>query len=251
MKALITGASSGIGRDIARALAKRGYELILSARREDRLSELAKELDVPVRIVVHDLGTPGGPGQLYEDTREEQIDLLVNNAGFGAFGSFTEIPMERELEMVRVNVTAAHELMKYFLQDFTNRNRGIILNVASASAFMPGPLMATYYSTKAYLYRLSLGVGEELRRAGSAVRISVLCPGPVSTEFNERANVRFALRSLPSESVAEYAVRQTLKGKKVIIPGMQMKAVHFFQRFVPEPALARMAYKIQRRKGGK
>lgn len=249
MKALVTGASSGIGRDIARALAKRDCDLILTARREERLKELASELPVQVRIVPGDLSSREGCLALYEAVKGEDIDILVNNAGRGIFGPFDETDLEAELGMLDVNIMATHILMKLFLPDLKARGEGYILNVASSAAFLPGPLLSSYYASKSYVLRLSQAVAEELRRAGSGVRVSILCPGPVSTEFDQVADVRFSTPSLPSPDVAEYAVKHMFRGRQMIIPGLSMKLVRLGQRLVPDRVLAWGCWYVQRRKG--
>lgn len=250
MKALITGASSGIGRDIARSLARRGYDLILVARREDRLRELAQTLNADVRIIPMDLTSVKNCKKLHETVTDEQIDVLVNNAGRGLFGAFDETDLDAELEMLKLNITAMHVLMKLFLRDFKARGRGRILNVASSAAFLPGPLLSSYYASKAYVLRLSQAVAEELRRANSAVKISVLCPGPVHTEFNDVAGVQFMQKGLSSEFVAEYAVQGMLAGRLVVTPGLTMKAVHFAAHTLPDALLTRICWYMQKRKRG-
>ena len=248
MKALITGASSGIGRDMARYLAKRGWDLILVARRADRIEELKEELKVQVRCITLDVGRAEDCYTLYESVRDDQVDMLINNAGFGLAGEFTETDLDTELNMIDVNVRAVHILTKLFLRDFVERDRGIILNVASSAGFMPGPLLSTYYATKNYVLRLSEAIYEELRRKGSRVKISVLCPGPVNTEFNQVAKVKFAVEGISSEECAKTAINGAIMGKLIIIPGSMMKAGLFFRRFVPEKSLLKLAYGFQRRK---
>lgn len=250
MKALITGASSGIGRDMARALARRGFALILVARREERLCQLAASLPVPVRVIPLDLSSADNCRALYEQVKDEDIDLLVNNAGRGLFGPFDETDLDAELAMLDVNIRATHILTKLFLPDFKRRDSGRILNVASSAAFLPGPLLSSYYASKAYVLRLTEAIYEELRRAGSRVTVSVLCPGPVSTEFDQVADVRFSTPALSSSYVAEYAVRQTLEGRLLIIPGAQMKLLRLAQRLAPDKLLARVCWHVQHRKGG-
>ena len=248
MKALITGASSGIGRDMARALARRGWDLILVARREERLCQLAASLDVDVRVIPLDLASADNCRTLYQLVKGEDIDLLVNNAGRGLFGPFDETDLDAELEMLDVNIRCTHILTKLFLPDFKRRDSGRILNVASSAAFLPGPLLSSYYASKAYVLRLSEAIYEELRRAGSRVTISVLCPGPVDTEFDQVADVRFSSPALSSSYVAEYAIRETLKGRLLLIPGAQMKTVRLAQRLVPDKLLARICWHVQKRK---
>ncbi len=252
MKALITGASSGIGRELARLLADKGYDLILVARREDRLRELSKELSsrVGVRILPMDVSDEEACLALYEQTKDESIDLLVNNAGFGVFGEFLEADLDRELNMLDVNVRAVHILMKLFLRDFVARKRGAVLNVASAAAFLPGPLLSSYYAGKAYVLRLTQAVAEELRRSGSPVYVGALCPGPVKTEFDETAGVSFSVPGLSASEVAAYALRQMERGKTVIVPGAQMKLGRFLSRLSPDRLLLATAYRLQKRKNG-
>lgn len=248
MKALITGASSGIGRDIARILSKSGYELILAARRKDRLCELAKEFE-NCKIIPCDLSKKEEVFRLYNETKNEDIDILINNAGFGLFGEFSKTELLRELEMIDLNVTAVHILTKLFLSDFKKKNSGYILNVASSAAFFPGPLMSTYYATKAYVQRLTLAVYQELKKEKSGVYAGVFCPGPVNTEFNKVADVSFALKGISSEYAAKYAVKKMFEKKVIIVPGISVKAGLFFQKFLPTKLLLKISYKIQRRKG--
>ena len=182
MKALITGASSGIGRDIARELNQRGYDLVLVARDLKKLDEVKAELKTNVETVSMDISNPENCKQLHENYKN--IDILVNNAGFGDCGYFDKTNLDKELQMINTNIVAYHVLTKLYLKDMKEKNNGKILNVASIAGFMPGPLMATYYSTKAYVVRLSEAIREELRREKSKVQISILCPGPVDTNFN-------------------------------------------------------------------
>ena len=250
MKALVTGASSGIGREIAKVLAERGYDLILTARRADRLRALADELPVKVEVIPADLTDRAQVRALWEQVKDQDIDILVNNAGRGLFGPFDETDLNTELAMLEVNIVALHTLTKLFLPKMKARGRGHILNVASSAAFLPGPLLSSYYAAKAYVLRLSEAVAEELRRAGSKVTISIVCPGPVPTEFDQVADVRFSIPGTDSTSVARLAVAGALRGQLFILPGARMKAVHFFQRFVPDKILARLCWKVQRRKSG-
>ena len=249
MKALITGASSGIGRDMARYLADMGWDLILAARREDRLKELKNELGkVNVRIIVTDVGNADCCRELYEMTKDDGVDMLINNAGFGLAGEFAASDLDVELNMIDVNIRALHILTKLFLRDFIKRDSGVILNVASSAGFMPGPLLSTYYATKNYVLRLTEAIYEELRRKKSRVKISALCPGPVNTEFNEVAKVHFAVKGISSEDCARIAVDGALKGKLIVVPSAMLKAGLFFRRFVSEKRLLKLAYNFQRKK---
>lgn len=250
MKALVTGASSGIGREIARLLAARGCSLVLVARRLDRLEELRRELKTEAVAVACDLSDEDGCFRLYEQMKGEGVDVLVNCAGFGVFGPFLETDLRRELEMLDVNVRALHILTKLFCRDFAARGSGYVLNVASAAAFQPGPLFSSYYASKAYVLRLTEALAEELRRAGSGVSVSAFCPGPVETEFNGTAGVRFALGGISAQQAARCAVDGMFARKTVIVRGAAMKAARFFERFLPERAVVRAAGWFQSKKSG-
>ena len=246
MTALITGASSGIGRDIARYLALKGYNLILVARREERLNELKNELgSVEVKVIKSDLSIAENCFKLYEDTKSDGVDFLVNNAGFGVYGKFNEVPIEEELRLIDTNIKALHILTKLYLKDMIAKNSGYILNVSSASGFLAGPTFSSYYASKNYVVRLTEAIHEELRRDKINVKISALCPGPVNTEFNKVANVNFAVGGLSSEYVAKYAVEKTLEGKMIITPGILMKLAKFGEHFVGENLLTRISYNMQ------
>ena len=247
-KVLITGASSGIGRDIARYFDSLGCELILVARREDRLKALANCLNGTPKIISMDIGNAEKAKELYELTKDENIDILINNAGFGVWGSFTETSEDREVEMIRLNIETMHVLFKLFLKDFKARQSGKILNVASAAAFAPGPYMAAYYASKAYVLRLTESAAYELKEENSNVTVSALCPGPVDTEFNRVAGVHFSVRPLTSKYVAKYAVINLIKGKTVIVPGLSIKLAAAVSKVVPSGAAAGVTAKIQKRK---
>lgn len=283
MWALVTGASSGIGRDMARYLYLLGYNLILVARDQERMEELKTELYTKYRqeeekenrknkddknsnskdskpkkvnleakqeILIYsiDLSKKEECIKLYENTKNIEIDLLINNAGFGTFGEFPKTDLEKEVNLINTNITAVHILTKLYLQDMIKRNKGHILNVASIAGMEPGPLMAAYYASKAYVIRLSRAVNKELKKSKSDVKISILCPGPVDTNFNNVANVVFKAPSMPSEKVAKYAIDKTLKGKLIIIPGILNKSVRFFSKVLPDAVLEECAYHIQRKK---
>ena len=250
MKALITGASSGIGRDMARVLAKKGYNLVLVARDKEKLDELSKELKetnkIEVEVISMDLSIEQNCIDLHKSVRD--VDILINNAGFGDCGNFTKTDLNKELNMIKTNIVAYHILTKLYLVDMKAKNSGKILNVASIAGFMPGPLMATYYSTKAYVVRLSESIREELKKEKSNVQISILCPGPVNTNFNNVANVKFHMREASSKNVADFAIRKLLKGKFYIIPGWDVKLAIFFSHFVPSSFISKITYMVQKRK---
>lgn len=248
--ALITGGSSGIGRDMARDLAKRGYDLILVSRDEKKLEELKKELKVEVTTISMDLSNPENCKKLHEQVKNRfgTIDILINNAGFGEFGFFTDTNLDKEISMINTNITAVHILTKLFLKDMERADKGNILNVASIAGFLPGPLMAAYYSSKSYVLRLSQSIREELKKRKSNVKISVLCPGPVNTNFNNVAGVKFALPSFTSEHVAKYAIKNMLKNKFLIIPGITIKLTAFASKIVPSIISSKFVYISQKRK---
>lgn len=248
MKALITGASSGIGLDMARYLATKKVELILVARNKEKLEEIQESLPTKVTIIVADLSNEQKVKELYVLVKKENIDILINNAGFGAFGDFTDIDLNRELEMIDVNIRAVHVLTKFILRDMEKKQSGYILNVASSAGFIPGPLMATYYATKAYVYHLTEAIAEEQRVKKTGVKISCLCPGPVATNFQNVADVRFIVKPLPSSYVAKYAIDEMFKGKLCIVPGFKMKFVKFCERFVSDRLMVKLAYNFQKKK---
>ena len=248
MLALITGASSGIGRDMARVLAHRGYELVLVARRKDKLEKLAKELDVKTTIINLDLSIEENCYKLYEKIKSKDIDVVINNAGFGLFGIFTETDLDTELKMIDLNIKAYHILTKLFLKDFVKKDKGYILNVCSSAGFMAGPRLSTYYATKNYVTKLTMAIHEELKQMKSNVHISALCPGPVATEFNKVAHGTFAIREANSYTVAEYAIDKLFKHKMIIVPTILMKLTLFFNRFAPYSLSLKIAYNIQKRK---
>lgn len=250
MKVLVTGASSGIGRDMAREFAERKYDLIIASRDEKRLNELKTELEVQYKVNVKpitvDLSNEENCINLYENNKD--IDILVNNAGFGVFGEFTKIDLQKELDLIKTNIVAVHILTKLYLKDMVKKDNGIILNVSSIAGSMPGPLMCAYYSSKAYVLRLSEGIREELKKKKSKVKICVLQPGPVNTNFNNVAGVKFNLSSKTSEYVAKYAVSKLLKGKFNIVPGFTIKCAKFMSKITPDFIVAKICYHMQERK---
>lgn len=246
MRALITGASSGIGRDMARVLAKKGYELVLVARDEEKLNSLKKDLNTNTKIVVMDLSIPNNCQKLHEEN--PNIDLLINNAGFGDCGNFTQTSLDKEISMINTNITAYHILTKLYLTDMKKQNKGHILNVASIAGFMPGPLMATYYATKSYIVRLSEGIREELKKEKSNVKISLLCPGPVATNFNKVANVKFSLKEKTSSYIAQYAIDHL--NQFYILPGLDIKLARLGAHIFPASLVSKITYRMQKRKIG-
>ena len=251
---LITGASSGIGREFSRLFAEKGYRLVITARREKNLTEL-KEMypENNIEVIPCDLGSETGAEYLYNEIKKRNIkvDILINNAGFGLFGEFYETDIEKEKKMIDLNVKALVELSKYFLQEMLERNSGKILNVASIAAFQPGPYMSVYYASKAFVLSFSEALRNEVRNTG--VCISVLCPGPVETEFEKsselsRSKLFSKLKPVTAEKVAYAGFRGLMKNRAVIIPGFFNRAAITAGTFVPTGIKVNIARKIQENK---
>lgn len=254
MIALITGASSGIGKDISIELAKKGYDLILVARDIDKLNEVKDEIlkdnNISIEVKDVDLSIEKECIELCEYVIEKykNIDILVNNAGFGLCGDFVETDLDKEISMINTNITAVHILTKMFLKNMVEDNKGYIMNVASIAGFMPGPLMATYYSTKAYVVRLTESIRMELFMKHSKVKISALCPGPVKTNFDDVAGVKFSIKGQSSKYVAKYAVNKMLKGKMLIFTSFGVRVYRIFCKIMPDKLQAFLDYFMQKRK---
>ena len=249
-KALVTGASSGIGREMAIYLSSLGYDLILVARDKTELEYLASTLNTKVKLIVLDLKDEKMLKDLYRICKNEDIDLLVNNAGFGLFGDYNEVQLSTEMEMIDVHIKAVHTLTRLFVKEMVKNDKGMILNVASSAGLLKGgPLMSTYYATKAYVVSFTNAIYEELRRNKSKVKIACLCPGPVNTNFNDVAGVSFTMKGLSADYVAKYAIDTFLKKDKlIIVPGLKTRLGIFFSRFIPTKKLLKMTYTFQRRK---
>ncbi len=254
MKALITGPSSGLGCEMATILSQKGYDIIAVARREDKLIQLKNSLKTNVEILCLDVTKSQDIDTIA--SKLDDIDIFINNAGFGVFGDLCSSDLERELEMIDTNVKAVHILTKLAAQKFKQKNSGYIMNVASIAAFFPGPLFSAYYASKSYVFRLTQSLYEELRQAKSNVKISVLCPGPVRTEFEQVAKVSFGkgtelgkdLIIANKRKVSEYAINKMLKGKLIIVPGALMKIAVFFRRILSEKMLCKLLYLLQSKK---
>lgn len=259
--ALITGASAGIGAEVARCLARRGHGVTLVARREDRLRELAGELSaahgIRAETIGCDLGDPEARVRLATeiDTRALEVEILVNNAGFGGMGSFVEIGRERQIDMVRLNVEAVVDLMGRYVPLMEGRGRGAVINVASTAAFQPLPDNATYAATKAFVLSLGEAVHSELKPAG--VTLTTLCPGPVRTEFADVAGIGDAEERTPGfiwmspGEVAEQAVSGAEKGRRVVVPGMLNQATAVAGQHSPRMFLLPLAKRLWRQSAGR
>ncbi len=234
--ALITGASAGIGRELARVFARHGSNIILVARNEARLKELAAELQsayqVQATVLPRDLARPDAAAGIFAALRETPVSVLVNNAGFGSHGPFASTDLALQTEMMQVNMTALVELTHLFLQPMLTRGSGRILNVASTAAFQPGPTVNIYYASKAFVYSFSYALADEL--AGTGITVTALCPGMTRTEFFERAHVRpRGWVMMDAGKVAELGYRGTVSGRRVVIPGLLNQVASFFARRMP------------------
>ena len=251
--ALITGASGGIGYELAKLFARDGSNLVLVARSSDKLLQLATELEraykIRATVVAADLAHADGPAQVFAATQQAgiDVDVLVNNAGFGQFGFYVKTDLEEELGQIQLNIASLTHLTKLYARPMVERGRGRILNVASTAAFQPGPLMAVYYATKAYVLSLSSALSNELR--GTGVTVTCLCPGPTTTEFHKRAAMDLSnIMKAPfmdAKTVAEIGYRAMLKGKPTVIAGAMNWLVAQSTRFAPRSWTAAMARKIQ------
>lgn len=247
--AFITGATSGIGMEFDRVFASEGYSLILTGRRTERLQALRERLNVECRIITADLAEEARCRSLLDELADARIDVFINNAGFGAVGSFLETDPDKELSMIKVNDIAMHILFKGVLRKMQAQGHGAILNVASSAGLLPGgPYMAGYYASKAYVVSLTRAVSTELKELGSGVYVACLCPGPVDTEFNSVADVVFSLKGITAAQCVAEALKGMRKRKTVIVPTAKMKLAVFFGRFIPQGLLLRITARQQKKK---
>ena len=252
--ALITGASAGIGLDLAR-LAARDFDLIITARDKVRLEQVAAQLEEQhgnrVHVLPGDLAQPGAPAKLFAEigSRGLRVDALVNNAGFGNYGLFAEMKLETDLEMIQLNIAAVTHLTKLALPGMLQRRHGRIMNVASTAGFQPGPLMAVYYATKAYVISFSEAIANELH--GSGVTVTCLCPGATETEFAKRADMGtsllFKLGAMQSADVARVGYEAMLQGKTMVIPGLKNRMLAQSVRFTPRKVVTAITRSLQER----
>ena len=256
MTALVTGASGGIGEELARLFAADGHDLVLLARSRDKLARLADELgrehNVSARVVASDLARAEAPGEVFEELEGAgvTVDALVNNAGFGSYGLFAETDLKHELGLLQVNVVALTHLTKLFLPGMLRRGRGYVMNVASTAAFQPGPLMAAYYASKAYVLSLSEALANEC--AGTGVRVSALCPGPTETGFVAAAGMGdsklFDRAVMDARAVAEAGYRGLLAGRAIVIPGLRNSLLARTVGFFPRGLVTKVVRGIQEKR---
>ena len=253
--ALITGASGGIGLELAHVFAEHGHDLVLVARREVKLQALADELTerhgIDTRVIVQDLTEPHAPENLYNALQEQgiNIDFLVNNAGFATYGKFYELDTERELAMLQLNAVALTHLTRKFLPDMVKRGHGGIMNVASTAAFMPGPLMAVYYASKAYVLSFSEAIANELKDTG--VSVTTLCPGPTESDFQSRAKMEDSKLVqgglMDARAVAVEGYEALMKEQTVVVPGVTNKLSIVLPRFLPRKLVTNIVRSAQER----
>jgi len=244
---LITGASGGIGLELARIFAEQGYSLVLVARNRERLEEIAVELKpTPVQVLAKDLALVGAAEGIHREV--PKVDVLVNNAGYGVYGPFVKTPLDDELGMLQLNMTALVVLTKLYLPAMVAAKNGKILNVASTAAFQPGPLMALYYATKAFVLSFSEAIGNELE--GTGVTVTALCPGPTATGFQARTKLEKSrlikrMKVMDARTVAEAGYRGLMAGKPVVIPGLMNKLLAQSVRFSPRVLVTKIARMMQ------
>lgn len=233
---------------MAKELAIKGYDLVLVARNRSELENVKEELlkkytSIQIEVIAIDLSIRQNCFTLY--AKAKNIDILINNAGFGIFGEFVKTDMERELNMIDTNITAVHILTKLYLQDMIKKDQGHILNVASIAGMMPGPLMAGYYASKNYIVAFTRAIQKEIKKKHSHVQFSILCPGPVDTNFNQVAGVKFKIAGKSSQFVANYAIKNMLKGKLMIVPGATIKIAKLLAKITPTAIVEEVAYHMQ------
>ncbi|BAY76710.1 short-chain dehydrogenase/reductase SDR [Nostoc linckia NIES-25] len=258
--ALITGAASGIGYQFTQIFARHNYNLVLVDKNEQKLTEIAEELpkefNIFVKTFAKDLSIPTSPEEIFTELQQAsiKIDVLINNAGFGTYGTFSETDLTTELKMLQVNIVSLTHLTKLFLKDMLEQDYGKILNVASAAAFQPGPLMAVYFATKAYVLSFSEAIANELE--GTGVSVTVLCPGPTASEFQQTAamedsKIASVNRMMKTETVASIGYRGLMTNKTVVIPGMRNKILTQSVRFTPRNLVTKVVRSMHELKKNK
>jgi short-subunit dehydrogenase len=260
MYALVTGASAGIGLEITRYLAQKGYDLIITARREDRLQKLREQIlekypNQKVIVIAADLSKREECGRLFTESCAQagshNIDFVVNNAGMGVYGLFLDTDLEKELTLIDLNVTSVHILSKLFLREMVKNGHGVLLNVGSCAGFTSGPTFSSYYASKNYVVRLTEAIHEELRQAHSPVKVCCLCPGPVDTAFNKNSGVAVSGKQITAKQAAREGVDGALAGRMIVIPGIKMKLVTVGSHLLGEHLSTVINYHIQKKKAGK
>ncbi len=244
--ALITGASDGIGKDMAIILSNMGYNIIVVARNREKMEQAFKNIKNCI-IICMDLSIIENCYKLYDKIKEKNIDILINNAGYGVFGEFLNTNLDDELNMIDLNIKSLHILTKLFLQDMVEKDKGYILNVGSIGSFFPSPLLSSYYGSKAYVLNLSLAIKEELKKQKSNVYIGIFCPATINTGFHKKAGIKCNVGGIDSYKASKYAINKMFKKKVIIIPSYA-KFLPFFIDIMPRGLLTKVAYKMQIKK---
>lgn len=242
-KALITGASQGIGKHMATILYNMGYHIIVVARDENKMNKAFKNMK-NVTIIPLDLSNINNCYKIYEITKNENIEILINNAGYGVFGEFLKTDLKKELNMIDLNIKCLHILTKLFLKDMVKKNSGYILNVASIGGFFASPLLSSYYGSKAYVLNLTLAIQQELKKEKSKVYVGAFCPGTIKTDFHKTAGVKGKIIGLDSYKASLYAIEKMFDKKVIIIPGF-VKFVPFLVRLTSKRLMTKIAHKTQ------
>lgn len=248
MLAVITGASSGIGKEIAYRLAKQNYNLILIARRLDRLESIKNDLSeypISVDLLDYDISDLNKCESLIASLKSNRPDIFINNAGFGVYGDSLTVDTDKELEMINLNIISLHYLTKELIKIM---DKGTIINISSMAAFLPTPLLASYAATKAYVYSYSQAVNYELKKNNKQVNVMTVCPGPVKTEFNQVANADPKMKGITVEQCVDSIIKGLNKKKSLVIPSFKMKFLRFIMRFVPTSLILKVSHKVQSKK---
>lgn len=241
MKCLITGATSGLGLEFAKQLKDLGYELILIGRNKKKLESISKL----GKTIYCDLSKKEEVLKLCKKLDKENIDMIINNAGIGVYGEFKDTDIDKELEMINTNIISLHILTKHFYKKFLKLNKGTILNVSSTATYSVGPFMSSYYASKSYVYKLTRAIQKENK---SNVRINLLLPGPVYTDFNKKMNINFSVKAMTPSKVVSYTLQKLYKNKEVIVPGFKNRLSILLIKLFPESLITRINYKIQSKK---
>lgn len=255
--ALITGASGGIGYELAKLFAEDGYNVVLIARNAQKLNEIAKDFEqkyrITAKVIAKDLSIPSAPDEIFAELQQERIavNVLVNNAGFASYGLFHELDLAAQLQMLQVNIVCLTNLTHLFLKDMVKQGSGRILNLASTAAFQPGPLMGVYYATKAYVLSFSEAIANELE--GTGVSVTALCPGPTESGFQQRAAMEDSKlvsgqKIMDAETVAKIGYRGLMENKTVIVPGVKNKILAESVRFTPRKLVTKLVRNMQESK---
>lgn len=248
MRALVTGASSGIGYEMAKILDKKGYDVVITGRRQEKLIALAEELTNDTQMIVADLSKREECMRLIQEAGE--VDIVINNAGTGVHGAFAHTSLEDELKMLDTNIIALHILTKHYYQYLKEKGSGYLMNIASSAAFFAGPYFSSYYASKAYVFRLTQALWKENQQNKGNISISVFCPGPVDTEFNQKANVLAPMKGISAKWAAQCAIEGMFQKKRMITPGIGTRLSYTASKILPDRLALEIVSMIQKKKMG-